>query len=196
MRRCILAALAGATQLIPVVAHTADEADTLFNEETYRSLVAESKAFKAGDVLTVIVQETASASTTVDATAQRNTSLNAQVGSSRTGVHSVTAGAGTETDGGGRTQRSGRLLAQVSVRVIEVARNGDLVISGQQNLQINGEEQTITLSGLVRPRDIADNNTVLSSRIAEARVQFVGEGFATDKSRPGWISQLLSLMGF
>lgn len=182
--------------LVPLLAQAADDATSLFNEATYRPLVAEDKAYKVGDVLTVIIQEAASASSTVDLQAQRSTGVSGQVGSSKTGIRSATAGASSDADGGGRTQRSGRLLAQVSVRVAEITPNGDLMITGQQLLQINGEAQTISLSGVVRPRDVGDNNIVSSSRIADAHVQFVGDGFVTDKSRPSWISQVLSLIGF
>jgi len=173
----------------------ADDAQTMFNEQTYRSLVAESKAVRVGDVLTVVVQESSTASSTADLQGQRNFTVSAQVGSSKVGTHSVTAGTGSGSDGTGRTQRSGRLLAQLSARVMQVLPNGDLVIAGQQSLRINDEEQLITLSGIVRPRDIAENNTVLSSRIADARIRFDGEGFVTDQSKPGWLSKLFNFLG-
>lgn len=173
----------------------ADDAQSLFDGQTYQSLVAENKALRAGDVLTVVVQETSSASSTADLRAQRNFTVSAQLTAPRLGSHSANAGTGSDSNGTGSTQRSGRLLAQLSVRVKEVAPNGDLVVSGQQSLKINGEEQLITLSGVVRPRDVAENNTVLSSRIADARIQFDGEGFVTDQSRPGWIARLLNFLG-
>lgn len=167
----------------------------MFDEQTYRSLVAESKALRVGDLLTVIVQESSSASSTADLRSQRDFTVSAEAGSSKVGTHSVTAGTNSASDGNGSTQRSGRLLAQLSVRVIEVTSSGDLMVSGHQSLKINGEEQLITLSGLVRTRDISENNTVLSSRIAEARINFDGEGFVTDQSRPGWLAKLFSFLG-
>ncbi len=181
--------------LVGVPCAAADDANSMFNEQNYRSLVAESKAQRVGDVLTVVVQESASATSSADLSSQRNFTVSAQVGSSQVGTHSATAGTGSGNDGTGRTQRSGRLLAQLSVRVMDVMQNGDLVVAGQQSLQINGEEQLITLSGLVRQRDIAENNTVLSSRIAEARIRFDGEGFVTDQSKPGWLGKLFNFLG-
>ena len=167
----------------------------MFDERSYRSLVAESKAFRPGDVLTVLIQENASAVSSADSRAQRNTAVTGTVGSTDTGLHTGRASAGTDNDGGGRTQRSGRLLATLSVRVVEVGPQGELLVQGRQDLRINAETQAITLSGVVRPRDVADNNTVSSSRIADARVEFDGEGFVSDKSKPGWISRLLSALG-
>lgn len=173
----------------------ADDDATLFDEPSYRSLVAEHKALRAGDVLTVIVQEAASATSTADLRSQRNFTVSAQAGTSNGDTHSAAAGTASDSDGVGRTQRSGRLLAQLSVRVIDVNPNGDLNVSGQQSLRINGEEQLITLSGLVRPRDIGENNTVLSSRIADARIRFDGKGFVTDQSRPSWLARLFNFLG-
>ena len=173
----------------------ATDENSMLSEPTYRSLVSEDKASQVGDVLSVIVQEAASASSTADLRGQRNFAVAAQMAASKAEPYSASAATSTESDGAGRTQRSGRLLAQLSVRVIAVNENGDLVVSGEQSLRINGEDQLITLSGVVRPRDITEGNTVLSSRIAQARIRFDGEGFVTDQSKPGWLARLFNLLG-
>lgn len=188
--RVLLAAIA-----IALAPAYADDGNTLYDPHTYRPLVSEDKAYRVGDILTVIVQETASAITAADSRAERKASVAAEVGSSRVGTHSGHASAGTDSEGGGRTQRSGKLSAQISVRVLEVAENGDLTVHGDQRIIVNGEEQKISLRGIVRPRDIGENNTVLSSRVAQATIEYDGEGFLADKSRPGWISRLLALFG-
>lgn len=194
MNKLLCAVLAAL--LCPAVASAADESQSLYDQASYRPLVSEEKAYRLGDVLTVIVQEAATASTSADSRAQRSTAVSAEIGSNRAGPHSAAANAATDADGGGRTQRSGRLLATLSVRVTGLTPGGDLVVQGQQVLTINGESQSIVLSGVVRPRDVGDGNTVLSSRIAEARIEFDGEGFIADKSRPSWISRFLSALGF
>lgn len=171
------------------------EGNSLLNESTYHSLVAEHKAAVPGDVLTVIVQEAASATSSADLRAQRSFSVSGRAGANGE-THSALAGTGSESDGEGRTQRSGRLLAQLSVRVTDVNGNGDLVVAGQQTLRINGEEQLITLSGVVRPRDINDANSVLSSRIAEARIEFSGKGFVASQSKPGWLARVFGWLGW
>ncbi len=191
-------ALLLAAMLLATVAWAApaNDAESMFDPQTYRPLVAEDKAYRVGDILTVIVQETASASATADSRADRKTSVAAEVGSSQVGTHTAAAGANTENEGGGRTQRSGKLTAQLSVRVIEITANGDLVIAGQQRINVNGEEQTIMLTGMVRPRDIGESNTIVSGRIAGANIELDGEGFIADKSKPGWFSRLLTVLGF
>jgi flagellar L-ring protein FlgH len=192
----ICAAVAGtAAVLASVPLLAAEDGHSLLDERTYHSLVAETKASRVGDVLTVVVQEAASATSTVDLRAQRSFKVAAQMATSRTEPYSASAGTDTASDGAGRTERSGRLLAQLSVRVTDVKANGDLVVSGQQRLQINGEQQLITLSGVVRPRDISDGNTVLSSRIADAKIQFDGKGFVAKQSKPGWLARFFALLG-
>jgi flagellar L-ring protein precursor FlgH len=173
----------------------ATDLDTMFDEHTYRSLLADDKATHIGDVLTVIVQESATASSSADLRADRSFNISAEAGTDKRGPYSASAGTASESDGAGRTQRSGRLLAQLSVRVEDINEHGDLVVEGRQSLKINGEEQLITLSGVVRPRDIAQDNTVLSSRIADARIRFEGQGFVTDQSKPGWLAKLFSFLG-
>jgi flagellar L-ring protein precursor FlgH len=171
-------------------ASAADDARSMFDEDHYRSLVAETKAAQVGDVLTVIVQEQASAASSTDLHAQRSFSLSAHADSFTSKPARVaSAGTSTASDGTGSTERTGRLLTQISVRVTEVKENGDLVVSGQQRLQIN------TLTGIVRPRDIGENNTVASNRIADANIEFDGKGFVTRQSRPGWVAWLLSFLG-
>jgi flagellar L-ring protein FlgH len=173
----------------------ADEATSMLDEPSYRSLVAEDKAARVGDVLTVIVQEAASASSTADLRAQRRFSIAGDMTATKADPYSASATTETQSDGVGRTQRSGRLLAQISVRVTDVHTNGDLVVSGQQSLRINGEQQLITLNGVVRPRDVTESNTVLSSRIADATIQFHGKGFVARQSRPGWVAWFFSFLG-
>jgi flagellar L-ring protein precursor FlgH len=181
--------------LVAMPCAATEEAASMFDEPTYRALTAETKALRVGDVLTVVVQESASAASSADLHSQRAFTVSAQAATARGGPHSVSAATGSGSDGTGTTERSGKLLAQLSVRVQGVNANGDLLVSGQQSLRVNGEEQRITLSGVVRIRDIGDDNTVLSSRIAEARIRFDGAGFVSDQSKPGWLARLFNFLG-
>lgn len=173
----------------------ADDARTMLDGEQYQSLVAETKSLHVGDLLTVIVQEAATASSRADLNTQRNFTIAAQGGTSTVDPRHASLATTTDNRGTGSTQRSGRLLAQLSVRVTGVSPNGDLTVSGQQSLRINGEEQLITLSGIVRTRDVSADNTVLSSRIADAHIRFDGRGFVTRQSRPGWLARLFGYLG-
>jgi len=182
-----------ATAAVPAAA--ADDSSSMLDESSYQSLVSATKALRVGDVLTVVVQESASAASSTDLHSTRNFNVNGQVTYGKAGTHSGSAGTGSASDGTGTTERSGKLLAQVSVRINSINANGDLVVSGQQSLKINGEEQRISLSGVVRPRDVGDDNIVPSSRIAEARIRFDGAGFVSDQSKPGWLARFFNLLG-
>ncbi|MCW7540880.1 flagellar basal body L-ring protein FlgH [Aquabacterium sp. A7-Y] len=191
---CLRAATV-ALALVGAAPVLANEGQSLYDPKTYRPLVADQKAFKVGDLLTVVIQEQASASTTADSTAGRSTGVSAQIDPFKAAGRSASANLGTESDGGGRTQRSGRLLAQLTVNVVGVEPDGDLIVYGRQDLTINGESQLITLRGRVRPKDVSDGNLVPSTRVADADIRFDGEGFIAEKSRPGWFTKLLSLFG-
>jgi flagellar L-ring protein precursor FlgH len=172
------------------------QAENLFNEANYRPLAADIRAKVAGDVLTVVVLENSSASTSTGSSAQREHDLG--INANIDNRHDLNASIGTENgfDANGKAQRSGRLLAQVSVTVIMVRPNGDLVISGRQIVDINDERQEIVISGVARPIDINSDNTVLSSRLAEASIRYAGQGDLADRQKAGWWSRLFSVLGW
>jgi flagellar L-ring protein precursor FlgH len=78
--------------------------------------------------------------------------------------------------------------------VTEVTPEGRLRVEAVRDVKLNREELTLTVSGLVRPDDIASDNTVLSTQIADCRIAWTGRGPIPDKQRPGLISALLSLL--
>ena len=97
--------------------------------------------------------------------------------------------------GGGQIQRSGKLLAKLAVIVQNVDEHGNLSIAGEQEIRVNNEQQRIALSGIVRPEDIGPDNTIASWRIAEARIDFKGEGVLARKQSPGLLTKLFDLFG-
>lgn len=96
--------------------------------------------------------------------------------------------------GSGTTGRSGQLTGNVAVRVVKEMPNGDLFIEGTKVVLINNEEYHLYLSGLVRPTDIAQDNSILSSRIADAQIEFTGRGDLADQQRKGWFARLLDTL--
>jgi flagellar L-ring protein FlgH len=101
-----------------------------------------------------------------------------------------------EFEGGGRTQRTNRLLTTVTVTVQEVLPGGQLLIAGTQEVTVNEELQRVTLEGMVRTADVSDGNVVHSTRIAQARITYVGEGDLTERNRRAWWRKLLDAVGF
>jgi flagellar L-ring protein precursor FlgH len=93
--------------------------------------------------------------------------------------------------GAGNTARTGQLTGDIAVRVVREMPNGDMFLEGTKVLLINNEEYHLYISGLVRPTDIAQDNSVLSSRVADAQIEFTGRGDLADQQRRGWVGRIL-----
>ena len=97
-------------------------------------------------------------------------------------------------EGTGETNRDDTLVATISARVIDKTMDGNLVIRGYREIRVNNETQFIILSGIVRPRDVTANNTIQSSKIAEARIEYSGTGIISEKQQPGWFARGLDVV--
>ncbi|MEQ1540709.1 MAG: flagellar basal body L-ring protein FlgH [Novosphingobium sp.] len=169
-------------------------ADDLYLAGRTISLAADHRASRIGDTVTVVIVQSAEASSTVRSGTRRNSAL-----TGRLGVGSISEGAdaslGSTFDGQGQTSRSERFVTQMTAKVSQVQPNGDLEITGNQRLQINGETTTIEVRGVVRDIDIDSNNRVPSNRIADAQINYKGKGFVSRSGKPGLLSMLFTLFG-
>jgi flagellar L-ring protein precursor FlgH len=165
----------------------AAQAESLYDETTYRGLADDTKAGHIGDSLTVLVYESSSAETK-NATDTTETSNNSVNGSTDIESKSLAVDTASNYKNGGDATRSGKLLARVTVTVHEILPTGELRVKGSQKIQINDELQEITLAGNIRPIDIDASNTVLSTKIANARIIYKGKGYTSD-DKPGVITQ-------
>jgi len=100
----------------------------------------------------------------------------------------------TGYNGSGNTARNGQLTGDIAVRVVREMPNGDMFLEGTKVLLINNEEYHLYLSGLVRPTDIAPDNSIVSSRLADAQIEFTGRGDMADQQRKGWLARFLDLV--
>lgn len=98
---------------------------------------------------------------------------------------------GTNTSGKGNVKRSEKIDLSIAAVVTQVLPNGNLYITGQQEVRVNFEVRVLTLSGIIRPGDILPNNTIPYERIAEARISYGGRGRLTEVQQPGWGQQVL-----
>lgn len=160
-----------------------------------RSLFSDQKATLPGDAVTVVVVEVSSASNDASTSTERSSSLSLS-GSGKSGGTSladVSAGIGTGNafKGEGSTSSHGSVRARISARVDSVLSNGNLAITGNRTIEINGEEQVISLSGIVRPSDIQSDNSIFSYNISDAHIVFKGNGMVDRAQGPGWITKLL-----
>jgi len=165
----------------------------------FSDLTSDLRARRVGDIVTILVQEKASAVSSGTVKTQRNSSLQASItaagGITRaTGPLANLAKASTTSalDGQGATTRDTTLTATISAVVMQVLPNGSLVIQGTKNVKINNENQVLGLRGLVRPVDLDTTNTVSSDRIAQMDLQVNGKGIVGDQiKRPFILYRLL-----
>ena len=195
LRQIVLAQLRnGVLVILPLWSITVC-AESLYQEQSFRPLIADNKAFRVGDLLTVQVFENSSASTSAETGTRRGNSLSAGVSNRSGSVGKADLGVSGEFDGGGKTQRANRLLATLTVSVREVLPNGDLRIGGEQILTVNEEPQKVNLEGRVRPIDVSDGNVVLSTRLADAKISYVGEGDVAERNKRPWWRNFLDAVG-
>lgn len=171
-------------------------AESLYDASQFQALTADKKAYRVGDALTVLVYENATATSSAGTSTDRKQAVGIRGAAVGHTQHGLSLQSNNDFDGEGRTQRAGKVAAQITVSVVSIADNGDLQVKGQQELEINNEKQGIELSGRVRVVDISSTNTVLSTRLADARIRFAGEGDLSERQRPSWWSRFLTWLGF
>ena len=185
----IVAAFAAAS-----FAQTKGNPGSLF-DPTVRNPFTDNTARRAGDILTVIVNEKTLSDFSASTSASKNDSnaVNAQffIGLLDSLFKPVTTGAQSSVDGKGETSQSSRMSATMSVVVKQVMPNGNLVVEGRRSLITNKQTQSVVFSGIVRPGDIRPNNTVLSTNVAEAEIKMDGSGLISQRQRKGILTQII-----
>ena len=177
-------------------------------------LFLDTKARNIGDIVTIQIVESSKATNKANTTTGRDSSLSAGIDSlfgienwwqdrvlprlgtdmpkvNPFGAASVKGSMASDFKGDGTTSRSGDLTAFITCRVTEVLPNGNLRIVGTREILVNHENQVIVLSGVIRPRDINDQNVIASRFIADAKIAYSGSGIIDDRQRPGWLANFL-----
>lgn len=156
------------------------------------SMFSDPTAANIGDALTVIIQESASATNQTSTSTDKGNDV--QIESAIPGggnvldfvpLHTLDSSTSSTFDGSGTTSRSASLNARVTVNVVGKKHNGDLLIEGVRTLKINGETEAIHVSGAVSPALISANNTILSSNVGDLNIEYTGKGTITQGARPG-----------
>ncbi|MES1168621.1 MAG: flagellar basal body L-ring protein FlgH [Oleiharenicola lentus] len=163
-----------------------------------RGMTADHRAARTGDILTVEVAEIANATSAQTKSSNRESSINDAIsqfvfskGLTHNGeTPALTVAGKSAYTGGGQVNNSQSLTSRAAVLVTDVLPNGTLVIEGARRITFSGETQYVVLHGLVRPDDVSSANTVVSSNVADAHVEFVSEGALTDAQKRGWLAKL------
>ncbi len=169
--------------------------ENLFQASSFSQMASDRRAAGLGDTLTVIINETSAASNSNRTSTAKANGFLGQITLGNALSRSIQLGGSNSFTGNGEINHAGKMVAQFSVLVDEVLPNGDLSISGSQSLNINGEKTHIRLSGRVRPADISSTNSVLSSNLADAVIEYQGRGFTTNAAKPGLVTRVFNWLG-
>src|SRR5258708_25925305 len=179
-------------------------ADSLYPVEGSSSIYTEKRARRVGDVVTVMIQETNQATNAASSQDQKSGSVVVGAGTGFIGStnflnnninQNIGLGGGTSHNGQGTSSRSSKVTGQMTAKIISVLPIGNYLIEGTRYLEVNDEKQTIEVTGEIRPDDIASDNSVLSTRVANARIKFTGTGPASETAKPGLLTRVLGWLG-
>jgi flagellar L-ring protein precursor FlgH len=169
-------------------------ADNLYRGSNWSSMSADRRASDVGDILTVVIFQSAESSNVAQNSSRKATDLSGSISGGGISEDGELAFGGGYT-GRGEVKRSEKLIAQISLTVWQVLPNGDLVIGGEQWLKVNGERTRIGVRGRIRTADIREDNSVVSNRIADAQIDYDGRGFVSRSAKPGLLNRIFSFLG-
>ncbi len=178
---------------------------TIYAASSGLDLYADSRAKRVGDIVLVRIVETSKANKEANTKTERTSTTTGGI-SSLFGLETwladnnhrfspslteLQASLTNDFEGKAKTDRKSNVTATISARVIDITTDGNLNIRGYQEVKVNDETQHIILSGIIRPQDVSQDNSVLSTHVADARIEYSGQGTLGDKQRPGWLARAL-----
>jgi flagellar L-ring protein precursor FlgH len=165
-------------------------------------LALDPRARQVNDLVTIRVVESITGTGSADSALDKNSAahlglpnffgLENHLPDSMDPANLVNGSYDSKFKGGGSTSRSGELMATMTARVVEVLPNGDLVLQGVREIDINGDRQIVVLTGVVRPIDLDKSNSVRSTEIGQLRIRYFGQGLIKDNLKPGFLVRLLN----
>jgi len=176
------------------------EAVTLYNFDSttndpsayYIPLYADHKGRQVGDIVTIIIYESSKASKSSSTSTSKKSGTNGSL-SEFFGLTDLPMRMGAEAESGyagsGTTARTGSMEARISVTIKEILPNGNLVLEGTRQVSVNDDIQDITLRGTARPKDIKSDNTIISTYLADAKIEYTGKGPIAQ--RPGILTRII-----
>ncbi len=190
-----------------------DNPGSLFSEAKSHYLFDDNRARKVGDIILVKIVETSKSKSKVDTTAERESSNSIGVSAAfgRNSVSPLFFGGGplngkvgtgpilststvTDHEATGETKRENYVTATMGARIVQVLPNGVMQVQGAREIKVNDETQYMVVSGLIRQRDIDSDNSILSTQMADSRIDYYGKGVLADKQKSGWLTRLLDIV--
>ncbi|QEW07747.1 flagellar basal body L-ring protein FlgH [Nitrincola iocasae] len=177
----------------------------IYHASTSRDIYSDGRAHRVGDIITINLSETTQSSKQSSTSIDKSTDINLPVpnvmGQPLTiGGRELSAGVSGETEfeGDSSSKMSNQLSGNITVTVQEIYPNGVMLVRGEKWLTLNQGDEYIRISGLVRPQDITADNSLDSTRLADARITYSGTGATADANVMGWLGRFFisALMPF
>ncbi len=172
---------------------------SIYHSEQGMELFNDARAHRVGDILTIALVESTQASKKAststskkDASTISAPSILGQTLRVAGQTADTTLNANRAFDGSGDSSQSNQLTGSITVTVAQRLSNGNLLIRGEKMLTINQGQELIRISGIVRPQDIGQDNSVPSTRVADAQIGYTGKGSLADANTQGWLSRFFS----
>ncbi len=169
---------------------------SLYQANHGMNLFHDRKAYRVGDLLTVQLQENTNAQKQASTSHSKDQSIGfgapAMFGMDAEELLSAQVNQGNDFSGSGSSSQSNSLSGNITVFVSEVLPNGNLVVRGEKQLTLNQGSEYVRFSGIVRPNDVKPDNTVVSTRVANAEIYYSGEGTMADANRMGWLARFFN----
>jgi flagellar L-ring protein FlgH len=174
----------------------ASQPGSIFQPSFSRPLFEDRRARFVGDVITVNLVEQTAASKKSSATAERNASMAASISAmakvpltGALGGLGVTASDASKFGGKGDAAANNAFTGTITTTVIEVLGNGNLLVSGEKQIAINQGNEFIRFSGVVNPVNVTGSNTVQSTQVADARIEYRANGYIDETENMGWMQR-------
>lgn len=173
---------------------------SLYQDAYGVSLFDDRKAHFIGDVITVTLSERTVSRKSSGVAVKKNSSTSFDAGTILGGVAPSYKGLGLETsiaqdrtfDGNSDADQSNSLQGNITVTVAEILPNGNLIVRGEKWITLNRGDEFIRISGIIRPEDISPDNTIISTRLANAKISYSGTGELADAQHVGWMSRFFN----
>ena len=171
-------------------------ADSLYSPDSFfTTMFADTKACKIGDVVHILITESASATQTASRTHKKASQTTANAGTGWLDfIKLMGYGGSSEYTASGTETSRGTMSTRLTVSVVDVMPNGNLVVEGRRHVVVNKDVQDVTIRGEVRPKDIGPDNTVYSYQVANVEIEYVGSDPGKPGNKVGIISRLLNFL--
>jgi len=188
----------------PIMPEEAEErivpSGSLFKPYYVNNIYSDSKAHRVGDIISVILNEKTQAKKNAKTELKKDneSNLNAVTGFGGVPVsvngESLQFGISQDSNfkGDSKADQGNSLSGNISVHVLRVLPNGNLMIRGEKWLTLNNGDEYIRLTGVIRSKDISSNNTIVSNKVANARIQYAGTGSFADTNEQGWLTKFFN----